>query len=51
MARTLLTDNIWQQIQDTIRLHDCTIARLHDCTIARLHDCTVATVQRIVEIS
>nr|WP_162898126.1 IS5 family transposase [Acinetobacter sp. WCHAc010034] len=23
MARTLLTDNIWQQIQDTMRLHGC----------------------------
>ncbi len=23
MARTLLTDDIWQQIQDTMRLHDC----------------------------
>lgn len=23
MARTFLTDDIWQQIQDTMRLHDC----------------------------
>ena len=23
MARTLLTDDIWQQIQDTMRLHGC----------------------------